>query len=373
MVEPKFKINRALFRETSHSPALVDIVGEEFADEVIDYCFIANPYYPTEEMLDELKEKFSSMIKAYPSSNPRLARENLADVLQTNAENLVLGNGATELITIIEKQLLNDIAIPVPTFSEYIEKLKHSGSAKLFQLDPAQNYQLDLKTYASWINEQQINSALIINPGNPTGQLMSSEELKWFLLEMSHLELIILDESFIDFADEQIPSLISEIESFNNLIIVRSMSKHCGVPGLRLGYCCTSNPTFLKRLRDYLPIWNINSIAEYFLLQLKRTNEIYHETRLRVIRDVQDLQEQLQQIPGYKVYPTGSNFILMKIEFGMTATKLQLELLENKGLYVRDCSNKAGLDNYHIRVSSQGKEKDQYLIHTLAELSEQNS
>ncbi|HKJ43299.1 MAG TPA: histidinol-phosphate transaminase [Sunxiuqinia sp.] len=372
MAKTKFNINRDLFKETSHSPALVDIVGEDMVDQIIDFCFIANPYYPTEEMLDDLLAKFSAMIKAYPSSNPGLARQNLADVLQTNADFLVLGNGATELINIIEKQLIDDLAIPIPTFSEYIEKLKNTGSAKLFQLDPKLNYQLDLKEYADWINDNQINSALIINPGNPTGQLMQLDELKWFLKEMSHLKMIILDESFIDFADEQIPSLIPEITAFDNLIIVRSMSKHCGVPGLRLGYCCASNQTFLKKIKDYLPIWNINSMAEYFLLQLKRTNDIYHETRLRVIREVRDLEHQLQQIPGYKVYPTGSNFILLKIEFGMTATELQFSLLENKGLYVRDCSNKAGLDNYHIRVSSQGREKDLYLVDGLRELATTN-
>lgn len=369
MTQAKFHINRQLFEETSHSPALVDIVGEEMVDQVIDYCFIANPYYPTEDMMEELKAKFSSIIKAYPSSNPKLARQNLADVLHTKPEYLVLGNGATELITIVEKHFIDDIAIPIPTFSEYIEKLQSRNAAKLFQLNPGQNYQLNLKEYADWINLHQISSALIINPGNPTGQLMPIDELNVFLNEMQHLKLIILDESFIDFADENIPSLIPEIEQFNNLIIVRSMSKHCGVPGLRLGYCYTSNPIFIQQIQDFIPIWNINSIAEYFLLQLKNTNKVYHETRLRVINDVRDLYQKIREIPGYKVYPTGSNFILMKVEFGMTATELQLNLLENKGLYVRDCSNKAGLDNFHIRVSSQGKEKDLFLVEALRELS----
>ena len=370
MTKSKFNINWSLFEETSHSPALIDIVGEEMLEEVIDYCFIANPYYPTEEMLDELKSKLSSVIKAYPSSNPKLAQQNLADVLQTNSEFLVLGNGATELITIIEKHLIDEIAIPIPTFSEYIEKLRNSDSARYFKLEAKNDYQLNLEEYATWINKNAISSALIINPGNPTGQLMAVENLKWFLNEMQHLKLIILDESFIDFADERIPSLLPDIKKYKNLIIVRSMSKHCGVPGLRLGYCCTSNSLFLKQIRDYIPIWNINSIAEYFLLQLRNTNDIYHETRMRVINDVRDLYLNLLKIPGYKIYPTGSNFILIKIELGITATEVQRHLLEHEGLYVRDCSNKAGLDEYHIRVASQGKEKDQFLITALQKLSE---
>ena len=371
MTNQKFNINRHLFEETSHSPALIDIVGEELMDQVIDYCFIANPYYPTEEMMEQLKSKLVSMIKAYPSSNPKLARQNLAEVLHVNSDFLILGNGATELITIIEKYLIDEIAIPIPTFSEYIEKLSSLNAAKIFQLNPQHDYQLNLKEYAEWINVNKINSALIINPGNPTGQLMSVLDLKWFLNEMKHLKLILLDESFVDFADEEIPSLLPYMADYENLIIVRSMSKHCGVPGLRLGYCCTSNPVFLNQILDALPIWNINSIAEYFLLQLKNTNVIYHQTRIHVIDDVKDLYQKLLQIPGYKIYPTGSNFILIKIEFDMKAAELQWQLLEEKGLYVRDCSNKIGLDEYHIRVSSQGKEKDRYLIDALRELAQQ--
>ena len=373
MQQKRIKINRQLFEETSHSPALVDIVGEEQIDQVIDYCFIANPYYPTEDMLEQLKSKLSSIIKAYPSSNPRLARQHLAEVLQVEAEWLVLGNGATELITLIEKHLIDNLAIPIPTFSEYIEKLRTAEAARFFQLDPGKNYQLDLHEFAGWINKKEINAALIINPGNPTGQLMQVDELKWFLNEMAHLKLTLLDESFIDFADENIPSLLHATGQYNNLIIIRSMSKHCGVPGLRLGYCCTSNPKFLRTLKEALPVWNINSIAEYFLLQLKNTNEIYHETRMHVIRDVRSLYQKLSKLAGYRIYRTGSNFILIKIEFGMSAFELQMKLLENYGLYVRDCSNKIGLDNRHIRVASQGKEKDQFLVDALKKLGQVNA
>ena len=370
MTTNQLQINRQLFEDTTHSPALIDIVGEDQLSHVIDHCFIANPYYPTTAMLEELQAKLPSLLKAYPSSNPELARQTLAKVLEVNSEHLLLGNGATELITLIEQHLIGDLAIPIPTFSEYIDKLADSGNARFFQLNPEKNYQLNLKEYAQWIKTKQLEAALIINPENPTGQLHSKEELTGFLNEVRHLKMALLDESFIDFADEAIPSLLDQVTNYNNLLIVRSMSKHCGVPGLRLGYCCTSNTDFLQTLRQAMPIWNINSLAEFFLNQLQQTNAIYHETRLRVIQDVRQLYQQLQEIPGYEVYPTGSNFILLKIEFRMTATELQMWLLENKGLYVRDCSNKIGIDRQHIRVASQGQEKDQPLIEALREISQ---
>lgn len=363
----KFPVKKELFQETTHSPALVDIVRPEHVKDVVDFCFIANPYYPTSEMMAELLQKIPEIIKAYPSSNPRLAREQLAEVLDINPEYLILGNGATELITIIEQELVEDIAIPVPTFSEYLEKLRKSDSARLFQLPADQNYDLDLDAFAKWIDEQEITSALIINPGNPTGQLISLDALTAFLKRMAHLKVILLDESFIDFSGVENPSLMPQLEKFPNVIVVRSMSKHCGVPGLRLGYCCTANADFIQVLRRLLPIWNINTIAEYFLLMLPKTDAEYKQSVSQVVSDVQLLYAKLKQLDGYKVYPTGSNFIFIRINFGMTAQQLQMHLLEYYGLYVRDCSNKIGLDPYHIRVASQGVANDAKLVEALQE------
>ena len=364
----KFNIDWSLFEETSHSPALVDLVGEKNVNKVVDYCFIANPYYPNKRMMKDLLKAMKTVIKAYPSSNPQVALNQLAEVLGIPADYLILGNGATELITIIGRNFIESIAIPIPTFSEYIETLKSEDAVRFYQLDPNNQYQLNLNDFAYWIDENKIKSALIINPGNPTGQLLTVNEMTDFLERMKHLDLILLDESFIDFAAEDIPTLMPLVADYKNLLIIRSMSKHCGVPGLRLGYCCSSNNELLAAIKTSLPMWNINSIAEFFLTQLKETAALYHETRLRVVSDVQDLYQQLSQLNGFKVYPTGSNFIMLKITYGATAFELQKLLLERYGLYVRDCSNKVGLDNYHIRVSSQGKKKDKKLIQALKEL-----
>lgn len=373
MIQVKFPVKKELFEETTHSPALVDIVGPELVNEVVDFCFIANPYYPTAEMMDELLQKIPEIIKAYPSSNPRLAREQLAGVLHINPEYLILGNGATELITLIEQELIDDIAIPIPTFSEYLEKLRRTESARLFQLPAEQNYDLDLDEFGNWIDENGISSALIINPGNPTGQFIELDDLTGFLGRMAHLKVILLDESFIDFSGVDQPSIMPFLEEFPNVIVVRSMSKHCGVPGLRLGYCCTANPEFIAVLRQLLPIWNINTIAEYFLLMLPKTDAEYQQSVQQVVADVKLLYSKLKRLQGYKIYETGSNFILIRINHGLNAKQLQMRLLEEYGLYVRDCSNKIGLDDFHIRVASQGEQNDEKLVKALAEISQASS
>ena len=143
------------------------------------------------------------------------------------------------------------------------------------------------------------------------------------------------------------------------------MSKHCGVPGLRLGYAYSGNLYLLNRLRRFVPTWNLNTLAEYFLSLLPQTDAAYQEGRKRLIADVALLYSSLRSIPGLDVYPTGANFVLFKIQTGMTAAKLQKRLLDEHRMYVRDCTNKVGMDEFHIRVASQGREKDARLVEAL--------
>jgi threonine-phosphate decarboxylase len=362
------ELRKHLFYETSHSPSLADLVGYEKAKDIIDFCFIANPYYPTPEMLDDLKENFPNLIKSYPSSNPATSQKNLAAVLHVNPDNLIIGNGATELIVLINTTLIERIAIPIPTFGEYIEKLKDQRDAEIFALRPEENYKLNLTEYLVWAHRRRLKALLIINPGNPTGQLFSLDEMIDFLQRSKDMELVIVDESFIDFAGDPIPSLLQVADRFSNLLLVRSMSKHCGVPGLRLGYCYSGNLFVLNRMRQLIPTWNVNTLAQYFLSLLPSTDAAYHEARRRLIGDVRWLTDALRAISGIDTYPTAANFVLFKIKGGMTAAELQGRLLNEHRMYVRDCSNKVGMDHLHIRVASQGREKDSRLIGALQTL-----
>ncbi len=372
----KIPTNIQLFEQTTHSPALADIVGTDLLPKITDFCFISNPYYPTKKMIRQLQKQLPVLIKSYPSSNHNVWQKRLSGILNVPAENLVLGNGATELITAIVRNLIDELAIPVPTFSEYPDKIPDPKKAKLYPLLPENDYQLNLADYAAWIKKNNISAALIINPGNPTGQLLPLKEIMEFLDElksddnqMAHLRMVIVDESFIDFACEDIPTLLPHIQKYPNLMLVRSMSKHCGVSGLRLGYCASANSNLLAELRRTLPAWNINSLSEFFLTQLSETDKEYHCARKKVIEDVRYLYNELCKIGGFRVYETGSNFVLIKSQLGITATELQQILLEKYHAYVRDCSNKTGLDNYHIRVASQGRKKDRVLIEALREIS----
>src|SRR5580700_8365424 len=151
-------MKRHHFYETSHSAALADLVGYEKAKEIIDFCFIANPYFPTPEMLQDLQKNLPSLIKSYPSSSPILSQQNLAAVLHVNPQNLIIGNGATELIVLINMILIDRIAVPIPTFGEYIEKLRDQSDAELYPLDAEQRYELRLPEYLQWLHRRNLRS-----------------------------------------------------------------------------------------------------------------------------------------------------------------------------------------------------------------------
>jgi threonine-phosphate decarboxylase len=356
-----------LYPDTSHSPSLSELVGYERAADIIDFCFIANPYYPTPQMLDAMREQLPALIKSYPSSSQATSQRALAGVLGVDEADLIVGNGATELIVLINEVLVDRIGVTVPTFSEYIEKLRDPTGAELFYLERGRNYQLDLGEYLAWSHERGLRTLLVINPGNPTGQLHPIDEMLEFMERARGLDLIIVDESFIDFAGDP-PSLMPHADRFENLVIVRSMSKNYGVPGLRLGFCYSRNRPLLERLRRLVPTWHLNGLAEYFLTLLPSTTAAYEQSLRRVTTDVGRLAEEIAAIDGLFVYPTGSNFLLVRLGGRMSAAELRARLLNDHGMYVRDCSNKIGIDDRHVRIASQGREADARLVEALRAL-----
>src|SRR5664280_2833351 len=353
------------FADTSHSPSLAELVGYERAADVVDFCFIATPYYPTSEMIEALQAGLPALIKCYPSSNPATTQRVLAAALDVDPDDLIVGNGATELIGLINDVLVDRIAVPVPTFGEYIEKLRDPAKAALYQLDRTHDYRLDLDKYLAWTRARGLTAMLVINPGNPTGQLFSRDEMAAFLDRAADMDLVVVDESFIDFSGEPSPSLIPLADRYSNLLIVRSLSKNYGVPGLRLGFCYSRNRDLLRSINRLVPTWHLNILAEYFLTLLPGTKAEYEDSLRRVTSDVRLLQEDLATIAGLYVYPTGANFVLLRIEGDMTAAELQSGLLNGHRMYIRDCANKLGMDDRHVRVASQGRELDARLVEAL--------
>ena len=245
--------------------------------DIKDHCYMTNPYFPPREFMESLGERLVELVRAYPSTNWHISSL-AAGPLGLTHEEVVVANGASELINAITSRFVNNLAVPVPTFDEFVNRAIAQGK-KVSPYQLQGDFELDLEGFIQHVRDSRANAALIINPNNPTGTLLSNESV-WHLLEsLRHLDLVILDESFNDFVSRQpSPSAMERLLDFPNLIILKSLSKSYGIPGLRLGYAASGNQGMISDLRKDLPIWSINSLAQYFLEEIGEYGEQFSDS-----------------------------------------------------------------------------------------------
>ena len=336
--------------------------------DVKDFSYLVNPYFPPEKFMQSLTSKLDELVRSYPSTNWYISSLSAKDVGLSHEE-LVIGNGASEIISAIIDRYVSNIAVPVPTFDEYINRASIQGkTVSLFQTD--EQFHLDIDGFVKHVEDSGANSALIINPNNPTGGFIPRSSVCSLLESLETLDLVIVDESFIDFVgSESHPSVMDRINDFSNLVIIKSLSKSYGIPGLRLGYAASSNKEIIANLRRDVPIWSINSLAQFFLEQIGN----YHEEFLQSCLDVQfatkSLYTDLTSIPYLHAYPSDGNFVLCRILADFTASDLTDKLFNGFGMLVNDCSRKNGLNGSFVRIASRTTEENIELVQALKNIA----
>lgn len=337
--------------------------------DIKDFCYLVNPYFPPNEFTESLRLRLDELIRAYPSTNWYISSL-LSNSLGLSYDHIVIGNGASELISAITSNYVDNLAVAVPTFDEYINRAVNQGKrVSVYELD--QDFTFDIEGFIQHVKNSAANSALIINPNNPTGTLVPQDSI-WLILEsLRHLDLVIVDESFIDFATvNPIPTAVAGIDSYPNLVVVKSLSKSYGIAGLRLGYAISGNKKLIENLRTEIPIWSINSLAQFFLEEIGN----YHQQFLDSCSDVriatQILYDELKSVPYLYPYPSDGNFVLCKILYGFTAAQLTSALFEKHSMLINDSSGKRGLDNRFVRLASRTKEENLELAEALRSLTE---
>ena len=343
------------------------LYGGFWSFDVKDFCYMTNPYFPPEEFIESLGSRLRELVKSYPSTNWYLSSL-VAEPLGITHEELVIANGASELISVITDRFVEHLAVPVPTFDEFVNRAVTQGKrVSPYQLEG--DFELDVEGFIQHVNDTRANAALLINPNNPTGTVISQESI-WHLLEsLRHLDLVIFDESFIDLVSyDPPPSAMSRLLDFPNLIILKSLSKTYGIPGLRLGYAASGNREMIAELRSHLPIWGINSLAQYFLETIGDYQQQFADSCAEVRRASQLLSSGLQGVPYLHPYPTHGNFVLSRLLYGFTATELTTRLFEEFRILINDCSRKKGLDGSFVRMASRTVEENARLVQALQAL-----
>ncbi|MFF7973422.1 aminotransferase class I/II-fold pyridoxal phosphate-dependent enzyme [Streptomyces sp. NPDC007905] len=342
----------SLFRNTAaHSPSMAALTRESDGSGPVDFCIPCNPYFPTPAMFEEMGTRLREIITYYPSSADTITAE-LCSLLQLPPQCVAMGNGSTELITWIDHLLVREsLAVPVPTFGRWTDQPMETGKrVDMFPLQEANGFALDPAQYAEFIRARGTRVAVICNPNNPDGGYLRKQSVVQFMDAMADLDLVVVDESFLEFADaEAEPSVVQEAMLRPNVVVLRSLGKNFGLHGIRFGYL-VANPALAGKVRSMLPKWNLNSFAEHVVFMLREHGSEYAQSLMQVRRDRLEMASQLSALPGLTVYPSQGNFLFVRLPVGAEGTVVRDRMLTEHRILVRECGNKIGSSSRFLRL-----------------------
>lgn len=348
------------------------LYGDYWSYDFVDHNLLYNLFFPPESLIKSVSDNVRNIMLNYPSGQDVIA--GLTSVLIDQPRNrIVVGNGASELIKIICQRLNLRLTVPVPSFNEWINAAPRESVHESL-IDPP-SFRLDVKKLLYESTKFESDIVIIVNPNNPTSLLTQKSDLIWLVQQLANRDImLIIDESFIDFTNNASDTTMeNEIERYNNLSVIKSLSKCYGIGGLRLGYLLTANKRFAQELRNSMPIWNINGFAEAFLRLAPRYRAEFSMS-CQMVRDVRnDLYNKLNEIPELIVFEPCANFVFFKLpDDTISGPELTKELFIRTNLLIKHCGNKnmANGDRY-LRVACRNKEANNILVEAIHLLLEE--
>lgn len=338
---------------------------------LLDFCYLVNPFYPPRRLKSEMSSSFDILLSEYPSGM-EVNISLLAKIHKVRNEFICPGNGAAELIKIMMECMPGKWGIICPTFDEYINRMEIQSP--LFFTPTGSDFHYTADELISFFSRKEPDVLLLINPDNPSGNYIPQDDLLRLVAWGAERSVrIVLDESFIDFCTDFPEGSLMKNElltCYQNLVIVKSLSKSHGIAGLRLGFAASADTVLIKLLRSKIPIWNINSFAEFYLQLFGKYECDYHIACKRMVDERIIFYKSLMQIPYLRVIPSQANFFLCEVIHTYTGTGLAEKLLSEYSIFVKCCKGKRGFetkDNY-IRIAIRSDEENQKLISILKKM-----
>jgi histidinol-phosphate/aromatic aminotransferase/cobyric acid decarboxylase-like protein/choline kinase len=337
---------------------------------VLDYCYLVNPYFPPKRLLKEMMLSFRELVTQYPSG--AMVQSALAEkVFGIDQERIVVGNGAAELIDVLARFMPGRIAIPIPTFNEYPARF---GTARTKTIATAENN----FAYRAADLEKAMEDAdilVLVNPDNPSGHFLDRAEVHGLVDGLlGRGKRVIVDESFVDFAEPGLRfTLLDEafLAERPGLVVIKSISKSYGVPGLRLGVLATGDLALAAAIRKAPPVWNVNSLGEYFLQIVDKYKADYCSASDAMAAERARLARRLSETGLLKIYPSQANYLLCRLEGTMKARTLAERLLCEHGIFIKDLAGKAGFPKGEfIRLAVRTTQENDTLVTAMAVLAE---
>lgn len=334
-------------------------------DKILDFSANINPLGMQDCVKRAIIEGLDEAQK-YPDITYFELKGAIGDFENINKENLILGNGAAEVLFNVVRGINPKYTlILAPTFSEYEEATKAiNGNIIYYKLKEENNFYIQ-EDILDYINSD-LDLIFICNPNNPTGVITSKDLLVKILIKSKKNNvMVVIDESFLDFIEGNL-SMISYINEYENLIIIKSLTKFFALPGIRIGYGICGNILLKEKIEKISPAWNINVFAE-IATKTGIKDEKYIKESIKYIRtEKQYLYNELKEINQLKVYEPSVNFILLK-------TRIKLDLKEEllkKNILIRSCSNYEGLDNSYYRIAVRTHEENIKLVREIRNIIE---
>ena len=336
-------------------------------EKVLDFSGPVNFLGPSPKAVEAVKQN-ARLIRFYPDPNPVELRTEVAAYVGhgVGAENVILGNGSIELIYMLTEVFPRNFkaVIPVPSFTEYEKAVLRVGGEAVFVQLPS-DFALDTASVKKAVTDDT-RIIYICNPHSPSGTLYNRETLLDLVAFCQKKEVIVsIDENYIEFSGKgQDATLVGYVKKYPNLFVIRSVTKFYGMPGIRFGYGIAAED-FIETLQTVRQPWSINSLAGSATLAAFNDKEFIENTKRTIAKEKAKFAKMLTEIGGLHVFPSETNFLLVKIlKPKLTSTALR-EKLGKEGLLIRDCSTFVGLDDRYFRVTVRSAENNAQLVKTL--------
>lgn len=338
--------------------------------KLLDYCYLVNPFFPCKRLIAEMQSAFQTLLCQYPSGmqiNSLVAAKNFG----LKQDQVIAGNGAAELIKSLMGKLDGRIGVLHPSFEEYANR-KTSDALVAF-IPNNRDYSYTADDLMHFYSDKDIQSLLVINPDNPSGNYIGRADLLR-LAEWAGARGIklVVDESFVDFADVQEDKTLLEQEILMqnpHLFVVKSISKSYGVPGLRLGIAASGDRDLIADMKKDVAIWNINSFAEFYMQIYEKYRSEYQKALLKFYDVRRNFVGELTKIRFLRVIPSQANYVMCEVLEPYTSRELAVKLLENN-ILIKDLSKKAGFDQkQYVRIAVRDDADNGKLIAALKGLA----
>ncbi len=332
---------------------------------LLDFCYLVNPCFPPKRLMEEMKAGFEMLLTRYPSGmrvNSLLAARNFG----VRQEHILVGNGAAELIKALMELLSGRCGLIRPAFEEYFRR--YSGESITY-VPQNEDFSYGAGDLMEFFDGKGIGNLVLINPDNPSGNYIRKKEVLRLALWCEERRIrLVVDESFVDFAEEKDGTLIEEpvMERHRNLVIIKSVSKSYGVPGLRLGVLVSADEELVADMKKAAPIWNINSFGEFYMQIAEKYKKDYEDGLERFKELRKEFADGLGEIPGLRVVPSQANYLLVELTNGMAAKELTEILLHRHRILIKDLTAKPQMNGRQfVRVAVRSREDNRELTEAL--------